>query len=616
MFKISFLRNIFLLSLALACGLPLYDYLYIYPSYDKLLVAQTEREASRFVRFLVATKDLETIDLETIPSSSWGTREINRMKEDALLVKLRIFSSGGRIVYSTHPSEIGHLNNNEYFHEQVAKGMIYSKVVHHDHSTAAGDRLRQDVVETYVPIMADGRFHGAVEIYYDITRELEKLSALNLHSGSLLVIFALAFLISMLFGLRRARLNYLALQKAEADLQGVNETLEFRVAERTGQLQKTNYRLTGEIEERVKAEKALQDALETVSDAHDKIDTILASVADGLIVTDDRGRVVLMNRVAEEIFSVSNWMPGMPLEAIINNPEMLGKVALAEARLSDGHSAEFDLDLTGAIDADRQVFSARASFLRSADGKKRGVVLLLQDVTKVRNIERMKSEFVSMAAHELRTPLTMILGYAELLMEKRKFTAAEKSEFLGVIRDKAVALSAIVDDLLDVSRIEEGRPLELSRENTDLRQLVDVAVAEARLRKEFRHEIVVQSPENRIYLPADKGRLLQVLQNLLSNAIKYSPNGGKIVLRIGEESDWVEMSISDQGIGMTPTQVELAFDRFYRADTSDAGIRGTGLGLSIVRYIVEAHGGQIRIESQLHQGTMVRCLFPAKRNQP
>lgn len=611
MLKINFLRNLFLLSLALACGLPLYDFLSTYPSYNRLLVEQTESEAIRFVRFLVDTKQLKTLALGPGQLSPWVTREISRMTEDALLVKLRIFSSTGRIVYSTKSDEIGKVNTRDYFVNQVAKGENYSKVVHHDHMSAEGERQKQDVVETYVPIMVDGRFHGAVEIYYDITREQARLSAINLHSSGFLVCFALAFLILMLLALRRAQAHFVALTQAELNLQSANENLENRVLERTEQLQHSNVQLEEEIQERVRTEAALKEALESASDARDKIDTILESVADGLIVTDSRGCVVLMNRVAETIFALGNWSPGDSLGEIINNPELLEKIALAEERLGAGLSGEFDLLYSRTPDSEQQIYSARTSRLRVGDGEPRGLVILLQDVTKIRGIERMKSEFVSMAAHELRTPLTMILGYAELLQQRRTFSEAEQLEFLGIINEKAVALSAIVDDLLDVTRIEEGRPLELVRETMDLRTLVESSVAEAQLRKDPGHSFVVRLPPDPVYAEVDRERLQQVLQNLLSNAIKYSPDGGEIGLRLIRVEGAVELSVSDQGMGMTAAQAQLAFDRFYRADTSDAGIRGTGLGLSIVKYIVEAHGGQVRIASQLSQGTTVTCRFPA-----
>jgi len=611
MFKFSFLRNLFFLSLALACGLPLYDYLYIYPSYRSLLVQQTESEATRFVRFLAATKQLEQFDLEANPLSPWVTKEISRMKEDALLVKVRIFSGRGRIVYSTKGDEIGTVNSNEYFVNQVARGENYSKVVHRNQTTADGALVKLDVVETYVPIMVSGRFHGAVEIYYDITREQAELSALNMHSGGLLICFALAFLSLMLLALRRTKVNFIALKQAEQNLQSANENLEFRVAERTEQLQQSNFHLSEEIKERVKVQDALKDALERVSDARDKIDTILASMADGLIVTDNQRRVVLMNRVAEDIFSLAAWTPGVPLGEIVDNPEFLEKFTQAEARLGDGLSGEFDLRFSHETDRGQQIFSARTSILRGDDDQPRGVVILLQDVTMVRGIERMKSEFVSMAAHELRTPLTMILGYSELMLGKGAFSDAEQLEFLEIINKKSVALSSIVDDLLDVSRIEEGRPLELTRETLDLRSLVDSSVAEAKLRKDCCHSFVVKAPQEAVYADVDKERFMQVLQNLLSNAIKYSPAGGEICLKISRAESAVELSVSDQGIGMTAAQIERAFDRFYRADTSDAGIRGTGLGLSIVKYIIEAHGGQVRLESEMNQGTTVICRFPA-----
>jgi signal transduction histidine kinase len=564
----------------------------------------------RFVRFLVVSKELDRFDLESDPIASEMTSEIIRMKEDSLLMKLRIFSSPGKVVYSTQTDEIGNINKNDYFTQQVARGKIYSKVVAKDHLTADGVLVKRDVVETYVPIMVAGRFHGAVEIYYDITTEQARLHELNKNASSLLLFYSAAFVLLMVLGLNRAKLSFLAMKDAENSLQIANETLENRVAQRTGQLQAVNEKLTTEIQVRQRAESALQAALASVSDARDKIDTILSSVADALIVTDEKDRVVHMNPVAERYFQINSWQVDVSFPQLVNLPGLVENIAEAKNQLAEGEIAEFDLTLSPGGNSAPRILAARASRLLSEYGEQRGMVIFLQDATKVRNVERMKSEFVSIAAHELRTPLTMILGYSELMLENRTFSEAEIFEFLGIINSKAADLSSIVDDLLDVTRIEEGRPLELYLDKIDFGLLISRAVSEVDQRDNGAHEIILAIPTEPCVIPADQGRMQQVLENLLNNAVKYSPDGGDITIHLCPGQQRVTLTITDRGIGMTPEQIERAFDRFYRADPSDAGIRGTGLGLSIVKYIVEAHDGSVSIDSWSGQGTSVVVTLP------
>ncbi|WP_303720503.1 cell wall metabolism sensor histidine kinase WalK [Malonomonas rubra] len=610
MLKISFLRNLLLLTIVLVVGFPLYDYFYTYPAYKDLLISRTEWEAVRFVRFLVVNKQLEGVDLEHDSIGSQITSEINSLKEEELLLKLRIFSASGRIVFSTQEDEIGDVNEKPYFVQQVARGQLYSKVVQKDHLTADGVPISMDVVETYVPIMVQKSFHGAVEVYYDITDEQQQLKVLNSKAGLMLLTFAATFLLLMLIGLGRAKRNFLALREAEGALKAVNESLENRVALRTSELQSANSKLSAEIEEREAAEIALRDALRKVSEEHDKIDAILSSVADALIVIDNRNRVLHLNPVAIELFRVNNWQSGVRLEDLIDLPALHENVSVIKSTLVTGAVTEFDLLLNRQQGEGPQVLAVRASQLLSSEGDTKGMVIFLQDVTKVRNVERMKSEFVTIAAHELRTPLTMILGYSELLLENRSFNPDEELEFLTIINEKANGLALIVDDLLDISRIEEGRPLELNLELVEFDRLVAAAVSDAQLHGVGRHQLTYQVTEPVAPIRVDRNRMLQVLENLISNAIKYSPQGGIINIDLAEVSDGLQLTIADQGVGMTSEQVERAFDRFYRADPVDSGVRGAGLGLSIVRYIVDVHGGSINIDSHYGEGTRVVVTLP------
>jgi len=234
-------------------------------------------------------------------------------------------------------------------------------------------------------------------------------------------------------------------------------------------------------------------------------------------------------------------------------------------------------------------------------------------------IDKMRSEFVSAAAHELSTPLAAIMGYAELLLtqqEHGRFTAAQQQEFLTEIHERGGALNRVIEDLLDISRIESGHHLALERQETDLADFLQ------RLCRYFGthhagHSFRLDFPGTPLQssVPFDRRRIRQVIDNLISNAIKYSPKGSEIIMSAQEVGGAWEIGVEDQGIGMTPEQIERVFDKFYRADTSDTAVSGLGLGMSIARQIVETHGGSIRVASTLGKGTTVTFVLPRQAVQ-
>ncbi len=240
------------------------------------------------------------------------------------------------------------------------------------------------------------------------------------------------------------------------------------------------------------------------------------------------------------------------------------------------------------------------------------VIVSMIDVTHERKIDQMKNEFISIAAHELRTPLSAMMGYAELLqmVEAEHLAPDQRRDCLQSIYDEGVALERIIDDLLDVGKIESGRALVIDKTEVNLTGLLE-KICKAHQRETGKHTIELVLPDDDISLHADHGRLSQVLDNLLSNAIKYSPGGGPIRVAGSLEPGRVNVSVSDSGIGMTELQLQRAFEKFYRADSSNTAVRGLGLGLNIARNIIEAHGGTIRVESAVDKGTTVLISLPA-----
>jgi PAS domain S-box-containing protein len=234
----------------------------------------------------------------------------------------------------------------------------------------------------------------------------------------------------------------------------------------------------------------------------------------------------------------------------------------------------------------------------------------------LRQYDRVKDEFISVAAHELRTPLTAIMGFAEMLNDPETrgvFTPEVMEELLSEIYANSERLSLIIDDLLDLSKISNGFSLSLERKEYALRPIIRKVVE--RLSRNVRnHAIDVRiDPAVPETVNCDKTRIIQVLENLLSNAVKYSPQGGLIRVEVARGDGGIHVSVTDQGIGMNEVQVSRAFDKFYRANPAEAAIGGLGLGLSIVREIVEAHGGTISIDSGVGTGTTARFILPLER---
>ncbi|MCK4508894.1 MAG: PAS domain S-box protein, partial [Desulfuromonadales bacterium] len=249
------------------------------------------------------------------------------------------------------------------------------------------------------------------------------------------------------------------------------------------------------------------------------------------------------------------------------------------------------------------------------------VLLVIRDITTEKaaeqaliEMDRIKSEFISTAAHELKTPLSTMMGYTEFLRDPGEFggfSKEQKHEFINEIYDRGEALCRIIEDLLDISRIESGNPLPLDLQEIDFMEVLskNVNLFQANNLGHSFHLDLPDTPANSVLL-IDRLRINQPLENLLSNAVKYSPEGTEIVLKARAEREGWEVRVEDQGIGMNQEQLDSIFEKFYRADASNTAISGLGLGMSIVKQIIEAHGGSIRVKSTEGKGTTAIFKLP------
>lgn len=452
---------------------------------------------------------------------------------------------------------------------------------------------------------------GDILVMVDVTEKLSLFDrsmvtggAITLLSGGILFLFSYGFLGRVAGRLRDAQSSLLSEYEIAKQ---TNEKLEEVMAARL-HAQKALEEANDELERRVALRTAeLKAALHDSRQDRRRIDAILRSVSDGLVVIDQLGYVLLMNDRAREMFSLSGQsLENRSLDLLLRQSALLPRILQALAGEAGFSAVDFEYE------DERQglrILQARASSIRDQVAEREGILILIQDVTEARNVDRMKSEFISTVAHEFRTPLATVLGFSELLLSRDDFNDEQRREFLTYIHQKADNLSAIVDDLLDISRIESGRGLELHREIVAPPEAFSSVIRDARLQHPtFLIEADLQPAAPGLWL--DRRKCAQVMENLLSNAVKYSAGLRRIQIQ-GKVSDGAyEVQVRDWGIGMTSEQSARAFEKFYRADASNVAVSGTGLGMPIVKHIVEAHGGRVWLESTPGAGTCVHFTLP------
>jgi two-component system, NtrC family, sensor histidine kinase KinB len=349
-------------------------------------------------------------------------------------------------------------------------------------------------------------------------------------------------------------------------------------------------------------------------DAYEKrreLEAVLAGIGDGVVVADTDLSLILMNPVARHILGLEAEPPGgIPLRPYLSSPAF---AELLAGTLESGQEQIRELDMPapvknlgpGAPATERgpagalRTYGALASPVLDAAGEVSGVVAVLRDITAQKEVERMKSNFLSVVSHELRTPLHSIKGFVEIILMGKTGPVSELQEdFLKTVRTQTTVLQRMIDDLLEFSRMEAGR-IKLNLEEVDLASLAhSVATKLAPLAQDANLTLYMDFPHDLPAIDADRVRLEQVLTNLVENAIKFTPAHGEVTIGARRMEDRVCLTVRDTGIGIPLEEQQKVFDRFYQVDRGEKrAYRGTGLGLSICRHIVERHSGCIWAES-------------------
>ena len=356
----------------------------------------------------------------------------------------------------------------------------------------------------------------------------------------------------------------------------------------------------------------LRNKIEEISKEKDYLQTILKGMMEGVLVVDGRGRILMVNDALRNLLSFSSDVADkMPLE-VIRNAELEAAITSV---VREGKNKVLELNVTvpgGRILEVNVVGILPSSNSTGADGEGvRGAIAVFHDITRLKELEIIRQDFVANVSHELRTPLTTIKGYAETLLE-----GALKEEvafqFVQVIKRHTDRLTKIVEDLLMLSKIE-SKEFQLKIEFISLPDFINDVIDFVKEAAEKKEISISQSKiTSSQAVGADRNYLEQIFINLLDNAIKYTQEGGKITISaIEKDKREIQFSIEDDGMGIPREDIPRIFERFYRVDKGRSQeLGGTGLGLSIVKHLVQAHGGRVWVESQLGEGSTFYFTLP------
>ncbi len=348
--------------------------------------------------------------------------------------------------------------------------------------------------------------------------------------------------------------------------------------------------------------------LETIAFDREKLNAILSGMSEGVIAIDHRERIIHLNRAAAELLGIAvTNSDGRPLREIVHQPELRDALAAAE---HEAGGIRQQLTLTGP--GCERAIELHAAPLRDAKGTGLGYVIVMLDITELRRLETVRRDFVANASHELKTPITAIRALSETLIDN--FSVMDNDErrtFLEKIHTQALRLSAIITDLMALSRFE-CEAGEASRESIELGGLVEeayCALQSAAEEKGIRMELLRNTEP--VEIEGDGEALLQAITNLLDNAVKYTPAGGEVTLQLEVGKEEVIISVRDTGIGIASEDCRRIFERFYRVDKARSReLGGTGLGLAIVRHIAISHRGRIEVSSRPGEGSTFRLQLP------
>ncbi len=354
----------------------------------------------------------------------------------------------------------------------------------------------------------------------------------------------------------------------------------------------------------------LDDKLKTVLNQRNELEVVLSSMVEGVIAFDREDRIITINDAAADLLRIEpDKASGRTIQEVIRNADLqdfIGRTVKASSPIEE--------EIVLYADGEKYI-QVHGTHLEDPDGKVTGALLVMSDLTNIRTLERIRRDFVANASHEIRTPVTAIKGFIETLLDGAMEDPEVANRFLGIIGKHSDRLNAIVEDLLNLSRIErEAESGEIVLEPGEIVDVVEEAVEACREAAEARGVTVSLQCRDKQTLPMNRSLLVQAIINLIDNAIKYSEKGQDVHVKCETFETGIAIRVIDHGSGIPPEHLSRLFERFYRVDKARSrALGGTGLGLAIVKHIVQAHSGEVQVSSEQGQGSTFSIYIPMEK---
>jgi len=482
---------------------------------------------------------------------------------------------------------------------EVAAALETSRGVSTRHSPTLG----KEMMYLALPLKKGLRTEGIIRTAIPVDNIDETLSTIERRIAFAgLIIAALAALLSLLLSYRIRRPIDEIKKGAESFSRG---EFDFRLPSsglaEISSLSETMKRMAGELREQIR----------TITEQRSELQAVLSSMAEGVFGVDQEEHLLGINPSAAKILGCSPaTAQGRTIQEVIRLSELQRFVVGA---LSSEEPVEQGLTLYG---EEKRIVRAHGTPLRNAEGKRIGVLIVLNDVTRLAKLENIRKDFVANVSHEIKTPITAIKGSVETLQEGQSHDPDDVRRFLGIIHRHVDRLETIVEDLLKLSRIEkESETEEITLEEHSVREILVRAIQACEDKAQSKKIHLELDCREDLKGKVDPLLLEQAVGNLIDNAINYSDEGKSVTIRAQEREQEILIQVEDHGSGIERIHLDRIFERFYRVDKSRSRkLGGTGLGLAIVKHIVQAHGGRVSVESQIGEGSTFTLHLPQSNN--
>jgi len=558
----------------------------------------TSVSLKRFYQDRIAN-ELETsaILVKNILNESLETQDIQNLVlelSSQVGVRITVVDSEGNVLSDSdeNPAKMGNHKNRPEIKAALANQT--------GQSIRFSNTIKIDMMYVAIPIKKKDRVLGVVRLALPLTEIKEKLSNIykiiiySLLIGGLISL-ALGAFVGRSFSTPLSEMKSLAQKIVHGDF---SHRIRIKSKDEIGQLAESLMEMSEQLEKKIKA----------ITEDKNKMEAILSSMREGVIVFDKNENILLFNSSLYQMLELrSEKHIGRPFWEIISNNE-INSILKQTLKKEDSLSAQVSL-----LYPETMIIHIQTAPINDDQGRLLGIVGVFHDITNLKKLEKARSEFIANVSHELKTPITSIIGFVETLRNGAEDDIKKRDEFLNIIQSQSQRLINLLNDILSLSRIE-FREIGMNFQPVSIKEIFD------NTRALYKNKIESKKQSLRVDIPSKLPRVLsdpemiaQAFSNLIDNAIKFTPEKGQIKVTAREIDNFVQIDISDTGIGIAEKHLPRLFERFYRVDKARSReMGGTGLGLAIFKHIIQAHGGKVGVESELGKGSRFFFTLPKK----